>query len=63
MKVNANVGITINMTLSDTINVYDTFRVTFPSSLPVTYNSLGTSGSPLLTPTLNNQVLTVEMDP
>ncbi len=45
MKVNEKIGIAINMTFSDTVNEQDTFRITFPGSLPVVFNSLSRSGT------------------
>ena len=60
--MNQRVGIAINMTFSDTVNEYDTFRITFPSSLPVVFDNVTRSGSSEGTSTLMNQVLTVTMD-
>jgi hypothetical protein len=62
MKVNEKLGIIINMTFSDTVNENDTFRITFPNSLPVTFNSVSRSGSSEGTSTLSGQVLSLSMN-
>jgi hypothetical protein len=62
MKVNDKVGIAINMTFSDTVNELDSFRITFPNSLPVTLNSVTRSGSSEGTSTLTSQVLSLSMN-
>lgn len=62
MKVNEKVGIAINMTFSDTVNEFDSFRITFPNSLPVTFKSVTRSGTSEGTSTLTGQVLSVSMN-
>jgi len=62
MIVNSNVGIRINMTFSDTVDQNDSFRVTFPSGLGVTFSSVSTSGSSEGVSSLNGQVLSVSQN-
>ena len=45
MTVNSKVGLSINMTFSDSINQFDTFTITFPNKLSATYVNVSTSGS------------------
>jgi len=59
MKVNEKVAFAINMTLADTINEQDTFRITFPSVLSIGYNSLTSSASQVSLTSISGQVVNI----
>lgn len=51
------------MTFSDTVDEKDTFRVTFPESISISYTSISTMGNGQPISSLNGQVLSIAMNP
>lgn len=47
------------MTLADTVNQLDTFKITFPSEISLTYVDIFVSSTPNKPPTLNNRTLII----
>jgi hypothetical protein len=62
MQVNQKVGLTFNITLSDTVNQNDSFKITFPNTLSVFYTNVTTSGSSEGNSSLSGQILNVNQN-